>query len=234
MQRLLRKFETAKALVPAPVRRDAKRRTTTGVIYFGSTTPAMHEALELLEAAGPRIWTPCASAAFPFTDEVMDFIAAHEQVFVVEQNRDAQLRTLMVNEGGVDPAKLIAVLHYDGTPITARFIAGEIATRMARRPRSPRPPNDLHPKPRLHHPGLTANALGFTRRDYEGSVSTLCAGCGHDSICAAIIQACFELDIAAAPARQAVRHRLLVQDARLFPRRVRTASTPCTDACRRC
>src|SRR6201985_1661506 len=50
-------------------------------------------------------------------------------------------------------------------------------------------------KPKLHHPGLVPNALGFTHRDYEGSVSTLCAGCGHDSISAAIIQACFELNI---------------------------------------
>lgn len=51
-------------------------------------------------------------------------------------------------------------------------------------------------KPKLHHPSLTCNALGFTRRDYEGAVSTLCAGCGHDSISAAIIQACWEMDIA--------------------------------------
>ena len=50
-------------------------------------------------------------------------------------------------------------------------------------------------KPKLHHPSLHKNALGYTRRDYEGTVSTLCAGCGHDSISAAIIQACFELDL---------------------------------------
>jgi 2-oxoglutarate ferredoxin oxidoreductase subunit beta len=50
-------------------------------------------------------------------------------------------------------------------------------------------------KPKLHHPGLTPNKLGFTRRDYEGSLSTLCAGCGHDSISAALIQAVYELDI---------------------------------------
>src|SRR4026209_442729 len=50
-------------------------------------------------------------------------------------------------------------------------------------------------KPRLHHPKLPSNALGYTRRDYEGAVSTLCAGCGHDSISAALIQAFFELDI---------------------------------------
>ena len=75
-------------------------------------------------------------------------------------------------------------------------------------------------KPRLHHPKLPTNALGYTHRDYEGAVSTLCAGCGHDSISAAIIQACFELIVAAAPHRQAVRHRLLVEDADLFPRPV--------------
>ena len=50
-------------------------------------------------------------------------------------------------------------------------------------------------KPKLHHPSLTRNKLGYTRRDYEGAISTLCAGCGHDSISAAIIQACFELDL---------------------------------------
>jgi 2-oxoglutarate/2-oxoacid ferredoxin oxidoreductase subunit beta len=51
-------------------------------------------------------------------------------------------------------------------------------------------------KPRLHHPTLPKNALGFTRRDYEGKISTLCAGCGHDSISAALVQACWELEIA--------------------------------------
>ena len=51
------------------------------------------------------------------------------------------------------------------------------------------------PKPKLHHPSLPTNGLGLTRRDYEGSVSTLCAGCGHDSISAAIVQSCFELDL---------------------------------------
>src|SRR5512134_2608364 len=70
-------------------------------------------------------------------------------------------------------------------------------------------------KPKLHHPKLVANALGYTRRDYEGSVSTLCAGCGHDSISAAIVQAIY--DLALPPHRQAVGHRLLVQDAGLFP-----------------
>jgi 2-oxoglutarate ferredoxin oxidoreductase subunit alpha len=126
MQRLLRKFETAKTIVPQPIRRDAKRGTPYGVIYFGSTTPAMNEALEVLEAKGKHL-DALRVRAFPFPDSVMAFIAEHEKVFIVEQNRDGQLRSLVINEGGVDPAKLPAVLHYDGTPITARFIAGAIS-----------------------------------------------------------------------------------------------------------
>ncbi|RAK61265.1 2-oxoacid:acceptor oxidoreductase subunit alpha [Phenylobacterium hankyongense] len=130
MQRLLRKFETAKALIPPPIERKARRKTPDGVIYFGSTTPAMHEALEALEGQGRHV-DALRLRGFPFSNEVMAFVAGHERVFVVEQNRDGQLRTLLMNEGGVDPAKLVPVLHYDGTPITARFIAGQIAQLMA-------------------------------------------------------------------------------------------------------
>jgi 2-oxoglutarate ferredoxin oxidoreductase subunit alpha len=130
MQRLLRKFETAKALIPAPVARPAKRKTKDGVIYFGSSTPSMHEALDALEGQGRHL-DALRVRGFPFCDEVYDFVARHERVFVVEQNRDAQLRTLLVNEGEIDPGKLVPVLHYDGTPITARFIAGEIGQMLA-------------------------------------------------------------------------------------------------------
>ena len=128
MERLLRKFETAKTLIPAPVRRDARRKTPFGVLYFGSTSAAMDEALMVLEEEG-RHFDALRVRGFPFSGEVMDFIAQHERVFVVEQNRDAQLRTLLINEGDIDPARLEPVLHYDGTPITARFIAAEIAKR---------------------------------------------------------------------------------------------------------
>jgi len=71
--------------------------------------------------------------AFPFPEAVAKFIAEHEQVFVVEQNRDAQMRAMLINELAVDPAHLLAVLHYDGTPITARFIIDAIGTRIAER-----------------------------------------------------------------------------------------------------
>ncbi len=126
MQRLLRKFETAKKLIPAPVRRDAKQKTKYGALYFGSTSPAMREALEAFDAQGIHL-DAMRLRGFPFADEVINFVAEHEQVFLVEQNRDAQLRTLLFNEGNIDPAKVVPVLHYDGTPITARFIIDKIA-----------------------------------------------------------------------------------------------------------
>jgi len=125
MERLLRKFDTARSLVPAPITRAAKKQTSYGVIYYGSTSPAMDEALAALEAKGLHL-DAMRVRAFPFPGEVFDFIAHHELVFVVEQNRDAQLRTLLINEGGVDPARLVKVLNYDGSPITARFIGGEL------------------------------------------------------------------------------------------------------------
>ena len=90
---------------------------------------AMDEALAGLEARGLDV-DALRIRAFPFPGEVFDFIAHHELVFVVEQNRDAQLRTLLINEGGVDPARLVKVLNYDGSPITARFIQAELARGM--------------------------------------------------------------------------------------------------------
>lgn len=125
MERLLRKIETAAQMVPQPVLRRAARPTPLGVIYFGSTSPAMQEALDVLGAQGIHI-DALRLRAFPFAPSVADFIAKHERVFVVEQNRDAQMRSLLVNELEIAPERLVKVLHYDGTPITARFITGAI------------------------------------------------------------------------------------------------------------
>jgi 2-oxoglutarate/2-oxoacid ferredoxin oxidoreductase subunit alpha len=112
-------------LVPRPLQANAAKPTKYGVIYFGSTSPAMDEAIGMLEAHGHHL-DRLRVRAFPFHSSVPSFIAAHDFVFVVEQNRDAQLRTLVVNEMNIDPVRLIPVLHYDGTPITARFIAKAI------------------------------------------------------------------------------------------------------------
>jgi len=130
MDRLLRKFDTAKKLVPAPVRENAKHPTRFGVIYFGSTAPAMREALGVLEERGIHLDT-LRLRGFPFSDEVLRFVADHDKVFVVEQNRDAQLRTLLMSEGSIDSVRLVPVLHYDGTPITERFITRAIAEKLS-------------------------------------------------------------------------------------------------------
>jgi len=126
MERLLRKFDTAKALVPQPLLRVTGENARYGVIYYGSTSPAMSEAIEILKQEN-QIFDTLRIRAFPFPDFVAEFIKSHARVFVVEQNRDGQLRTLLINEFGIDPARLIAVLHYDGTPITARFIVGKVS-----------------------------------------------------------------------------------------------------------
>ena len=132
MQRLLRKFETAKQLVPKPLLYPAAKPARFGAIFYGSTSPAMQEALDVLAARGIHI-NALRVRAFPFQEEINDFVGAHPWVFVVEQNRDAQLKTLLVNEGKVNPTRLLSVLHYDGTPITARFIVDQIAQHAAAR-----------------------------------------------------------------------------------------------------
>jgi 2-oxoglutarate/2-oxoacid ferredoxin oxidoreductase subunit alpha len=129
MLRLLKKFDTAKQLVPRPVARLARQTSRVGAIYFGSTSPAMDEADEILAERGVHV-DLLRVRGFPFHNDVKSFIAEHDQVFVVEQNRDGQLRTLLINELEIDPAKLTRVLHFDGTPITARFIADAIADKM--------------------------------------------------------------------------------------------------------
>ena len=125
MERLLRKFETAATLVPQPLVRLAKKPSKYGVIYFGSTSPAMEEALDILDVE----WTGLDALrlrAFPFPKSVKEFIDSHDKVFVVEQNRDAQMHTLLMNELEIMNSNLVKVLHYDGTPITARFIVKAI------------------------------------------------------------------------------------------------------------
>jgi 2-oxoglutarate ferredoxin oxidoreductase subunit alpha len=125
MERLNRKFKTAADLVPQPIFRKAPKKTPFGVIYFGSTSPAMREALDVLEEDGVNV-DAMRLQAFPFPASVDKFIAEHDKVFVVEQNRDAQMRSMLINELEIDPARLVKVLHYDGTPITARFIVSAI------------------------------------------------------------------------------------------------------------
>jgi 2-oxoglutarate ferredoxin oxidoreductase subunit alpha len=96
----------------------------------------MAEAYALLEARGIHV-DIMRVRGFPFADEVIEFINEHDHVFVVEQKESWQLRMLLMNEGEIDPKRLIRVLHYDGTPITARFISGRIADALDERKVTP-------------------------------------------------------------------------------------------------
>jgi 2-oxoglutarate ferredoxin oxidoreductase subunit alpha len=130
MERLARKWETAKTLVPAPVIRKAAQPTTMGVLYFGTTMYAVEEALDMLGAEGIAL-DAIRVTAFPFSTAISEFIEKHDKTFIIEQNRDAQMRTLLINELEINPAKLIRVLNYDGLPITPVFITERIQSQLA-------------------------------------------------------------------------------------------------------
>jgi 2-oxoglutarate ferredoxin oxidoreductase subunit alpha len=98
------------------------------MIFFGTSTYAALEALDLMEAAG----TPMDAMrlrATPFSEEVHDFIERHDVVYVVEQNRDAQMRSILINELEIDPFKLVPILNFDGMPITAEAIVKQVERR---------------------------------------------------------------------------------------------------------
>ena len=125
VDRLLQKWETAKSLVPAPEFFQEKNTAANGLIFFGTTNYAAIEAMVLLDREGVLL-DSMRIRAFPFGADVADFIAQHDRIFVVEQNRDAQFRSLLVNELEVDPKKLVKILNYDGFPITADSILQQI------------------------------------------------------------------------------------------------------------
>ena len=131
MQRLLKKWETAKKYVPAPEIIIAEKGSSIGVLHFGTSTDATMEAIDYLTRDGLAV-DSCRIRAFPFNQEIEDFIDSHRTVFVVEQNRDAQMRSLLVNDCEINPKHLIPVLNYDGMPITASFIQGKIVDYMDR------------------------------------------------------------------------------------------------------
>ncbi len=125
VDRLMKKWETAKQRVPGPELYQSGNQSSAGVIFFGTTTYSAMEASDMLKADGFDL-DMMRIAAFPFNDEVEKFVESHDYVFVVEQNRDAQFRSLLINELDVAPSKLIPVLNYDGMPITADHIRNEI------------------------------------------------------------------------------------------------------------
>ncbi|NRA41763.1 MAG: 2-oxoacid:acceptor oxidoreductase subunit alpha [Pseudomonadales bacterium] len=125
MNRLLKKWETAKDVVPAPEVYQASNQSNRGVIFFGTSTDSSLEALDYLADKGIQL-DALRVKAFPFNDTVKAFIDDHDEVFVIEQNRDAQLRQLVINEFDIVPSKLVSVLEFGGMPITAAHIQSQI------------------------------------------------------------------------------------------------------------
>lgn len=145
VDRLMRKWDTAKELVPQPVfywgdkeqvtsdkKDDSDSSLIThhsslkdGVIFFGTSIFSAEEAIEMLGEDGIKV-DAMRPRGFPFSKSFRDFVDSHEKLFVIEQNRDAQFRSLMMIELGVNPAKIVSVLNYDGMPITADNIYGQI------------------------------------------------------------------------------------------------------------
>ena len=126
VDRLARKWETAKQAVPPPELYQSENRNAYGIIFFGTTTYAALEAMDLLREKGVEL-DAMRIRSFPFNETVLQFIEQHEKVFVIEQNRDAQIRSLLVNELEVAPKQLIPILNYDGKPIPADTIEQQIA-----------------------------------------------------------------------------------------------------------
>ena len=124
VDRLLVKWETARKMVPEPEIRYSKFNKSA-IISIGSSDGAVNEALDRLQAQGVGV-NYCRIKAFPFSESVREFIAKHERVYVVEQNRDAQLRSLLTLDLEIDPAKLVPVLHYNGIPLNAGFVVRRV------------------------------------------------------------------------------------------------------------
>jgi 2-oxoglutarate/2-oxoacid ferredoxin oxidoreductase subunit alpha len=130
MDRLLKKWDTAKNTVPAPHLYRKENKNPCGLIFFGTSTYSAEEAMDIMGQENVS-FDALRLKAFPFNKTVEDFINAHEKVFVIEQNRDAQMRTLLINELNADPQKLIPVLNYDGMPITAYTIMNQISKNLS-------------------------------------------------------------------------------------------------------
>ncbi|MCB1707259.1 MAG: 2-oxoacid:acceptor oxidoreductase subunit alpha [Halioglobus sp.] len=147
MLRLLQKWDTIKEYVPRPEIIPSGKPTDMAVLYFGTSEASSREAVDYLARDGINL-DAMRVRAFPFNQEVEDFIDQHERVFVIEQNRDAQLRTLLMAEFEFGPDKLKSVLCFDGTPVSARNIRKQILEHL--------PGNNVTPL----HRKIRANGVG--------------------------------------------------------------------------
>jgi 2-oxoglutarate ferredoxin oxidoreductase subunit alpha len=130
IDRLLVKFETARTVVPEP-QIEYSKFNNTAIVTVGSCDGAVKEAMVHLKEKNIGV-NYCRIKAFPFSDAVREFLDKHEQIYVVEQNRDAQLRSLLMLDLEIEPTRLVPVLHYNGMPIHARFVTDRIVAEMAK------------------------------------------------------------------------------------------------------
>jgi 2-oxoglutarate ferredoxin oxidoreductase subunit alpha len=129
MDRLIKKWNTAKSYVPAPQLYQGANKCEHGIIFFGTSQYAAEEAMELLKIDGIQM-DALRIKAFPFNHNVEEFINAHDTVFVIDQNRDGQMRSLLMIELNADPHKVVSILNYDGMPITADNIMKQVTKKL--------------------------------------------------------------------------------------------------------
>ena len=130
LSRILKKYEGSTKFLPKAVFKQGINASSTGIIYYGSTEASIQESLDLMSESGYPI-DAMRLRSFPFGPEVWEFIEQHDLIFVVEQNRDAQMKTLILAEAKVAHTKLASVLCFDGSPITAKFISTKITERLS-------------------------------------------------------------------------------------------------------
>jgi 2-oxoglutarate ferredoxin oxidoreductase subunit alpha len=130
VDRLLRKWETARGIVPEP-EIEYSKFNKAAILSVGSCHGACVEARDRLEKQNVAL-NYCRVRAFPFNESVCEFIERHDVVYVVEQNRDAQLRTLLMLDAGADPAKLVSLLHYNGMPMNPGFVVQGVLDEIAK------------------------------------------------------------------------------------------------------
>ena len=121
MMRITKKFKKSLKFLPKSIRKKAKKDTNIGLIYFGSTSVAVDEANDILEDQGYAA-DLLRIRSFPFGRGISTFIDDHDHVIVMEQNRDAQMRSLLINELDKNGSKIHSILNFDGSPVTADFI----------------------------------------------------------------------------------------------------------------
>jgi len=129
MDRLIVKWKTIPQHLPAPIETNRDKANAVGLIHFGTSLQATHEAADRLAEQGTKV-NDLRLIAFPFHDEVNEFIQKHDRIFVIEQNRDAQMKTCLVTELSIDPNRLESILHYNGDPISAQVIYEQIDARL--------------------------------------------------------------------------------------------------------